>query len=107
MKVIFIAGPYRAKTEWEILENIRRAEAIAVKVWQAGMVALCPHKNTAYFGGLCPDQTWLDGGLELLRRCDGLVLVPGWHKSPGTIGKIKEAKRLGIPIYDYVEEIEP
>ncbi|GAH10916.1 unnamed protein product, partial [marine sediment metagenome] len=106
MKVFYICGPYRAATEHGVVENIRRAEAVAIQVWQAGYVALCPHMNTRLFGGLCPDDTWLQGDLELLRRCDGVVLVLGWEASMGACGEIKEADRLKIPIYNTVDEIK-
>jgi hypothetical protein len=65
MKVIYIADPYRADTERGIIENIRAAEAVAIKVWEAGYVALCPHMNTRLFGGILPDEVWLKGALEL------------------------------------------
>lgn len=97
--VVYIAGPYRAKTEREVMLNIRRAESIALAVWQAGMVALCPHMNTAFFGGACDDATWLAGDLELLRRCDAVLLVPGWEESSGTIAEIEFARQHGIPVF--------
>lgn len=105
MKVIYIAGPYRASTERGIIENIRKAEAVAIKVWQAGHVALCPHMNTRLFGGLCPDEVWLKGDLELLRRCDGMVLVSGWECSQGVLAEIRLAEKIGISVYNCVEKI--
>jgi len=105
MKVIYIAGPYRADTEHGVVENIRRAEEVAIKVWQAGHVALCPHKNTALFGGLCPDEAWLKGDLELLRRCDGIIMVQGWEKSSGSVAEVGFADRHNIPVYYEVEDI--
>lgn len=102
MKVIYVAGPYRAQTEHGTILNIREAEAVAIQVWQAGHVALTPHLNTRLFGGLCSDEVWLQGGLELLRRCDGIVLVPGWSVSTGTLAEVKEAARLGLPVYTTV-----
>lgn len=106
MKVIYVAGPYRADTERGVLENIRRAEAVAIEVWQSGHVALTPHLNTRFFGGICPDSVWLEGALELLRRCDGMILVPRWKKSSGTLAEIEEANRLGIRVVHNVLEIE-
>jgi hypothetical protein len=105
MKVIYIAGPYRADTERGIIENIRKAEAVAIEVWKAGYVALCPHMNTRLFGGICPDEVWLEGTLELMSRCDGVFLVPGWETSSGTIAEIQEAKNMDIPVFINVEEL--
>lgn len=75
MKVFYIAGPYRADTERDVLNNIRAAEAVAIKVWKAGHVALCPHLNSRLMGGICDDEVFLEGAIELMKRCDGVVLV--------------------------------
>jgi nucleoside 2-deoxyribosyltransferase len=99
MRVAYVAGPYRADTPAGIVANIRAAEAVAVELWQAGFAVVCPHKNTALFDGLAPDAVWLDGYLELLRRCDFVVAVAGWDRSAGTIRELAEADRLGIPRY--------
>jgi hypothetical protein len=99
VKIIFISGPYRSDTEYGVHKNIQNAEAVALRVWQLGHVAFCPHKNTAYFGGVAPDALWLEGDLEVLRRCDAVVLVPGWEKSSGVRAEVELAKELGLPIY--------
>ena len=83
MKVVYISGPYRADTEWEVKENIERAERAALYFWRKGCAVICPHKNTAFFGGAAPDSTWLRGDLELLKRSDAIVLLPGWERSEG------------------------
>ena len=99
MKVVYIAGPYRANTLHGIRLNIRRAEEAAIGIWQMGCVALCPHKNTALFDGLADDSIWLRGGLELLRRCDALLVLPNSENSKGTQAEIELAGELGIPVY--------
>jgi hypothetical protein len=106
MKVIYVAGPYRAGTERGVLNNIRNAEAVAIEVWRAGFVALTPHLNTRLFGGICSDDVWLNGALELMQRCDGVILVPGWEKSSGTIAEIEKAKNLNIPVFENVIDIK-
>lgn len=105
MKVIYIAGPYRAGTEHGVVENIRKAEALAIKVWQAGYVALCPHLNTRLFGGLCPDEVWLEGDKELLRRCDAVMTIPGWSCSLGACDEIGLARVMNLPVYHSIEEL--
>lgn len=104
-KLVYIAGPYRAATERAVVENIRNAEAVALMVWQAGHYALCPHMNTALFGGACPDEVWLAGDLEMLRRCDAVVVCPGWHASSGTKAEVAEAKARGIPVFATVADL--
>ncbi|MCG8435902.1 MAG: hypothetical protein MJA83_17910 [Gammaproteobacteria bacterium] len=42
MKIVYIAGPFRAKTPWRVEQNIRKAESWALHVWKMGAVAVCP-----------------------------------------------------------------
>lgn len=100
MKVVYIAGSYRADTEWGLIENIRRAEEAAIMFWQMGWAVICPHKNTAHFGGLCDDEVWLEGDMEILRRCDAIYMCEGWHKSVGATAEYELAKELGLQIID-------
>jgi hypothetical protein len=104
-KVIFISGAYRNGTEWGLEENIRRAEDAALKLWKLGWVVICPHKNSAHFGGSCPDKVWLDGDLELLRRSDAIYLLKGWQKSEGALMEYELATKQPIKIYE--EEFTP
>jgi len=106
MKVVYVAGPYRGETESDVVRNIRAAEAVAIRIWKMGHAAICPHKNTALFGGLCPDDVWLKGDLEILSRCDELILCVGWEKSKGTADEIQLAKSLGIPVFYTLEAWE-
>lgn len=97
----YVAGPYRAPTVWGIKENIRRAEEAATRLWQMGYTVFCPHLNTAFFDGLCPDEVWLEGDLVVLRRCDFLVLLEGWKNSHGASNEVSEARRLDMPVMEY------
>lgn len=98
-KLIYIAGKYRDSTEWEVIKNIERARDVGADVWRAGGVPFIPHSNWAQMGGVVCDSLILDGGLEILSRCDAMVLVPGWETSAGTRAEIAEAERLGIPVF--------
>ena len=105
MKIIYIAGRYRDKRgEWYVVQNIRKAEEAALFVWRNGGVALCPHKNAALFGGATPDDIWLAGDLELLKRCDAIWLTDGWEGSDGARREFDFAFANDIPrLYDCEE----
>jgi nucleoside 2-deoxyribosyltransferase len=98
-KIAFICGPYRANNGRSVLEHIRSAEAVAIAVWKRGYVALCPHKNTAHFDGILPDEAWLAGDLAMLDRCDCVVTVPGWTYSAGSRAEVEYARANEIPVY--------
>jgi hypothetical protein len=101
MKVAYIAGPYRAATPHKIVENIRRAEVVALKYWKLGYAVICPHMNTRLMDGECPDTTWLEGDLEILARCDTVVMMQGWQRSQGASEEHQHAQSLAkIVIYD-------
>lgn len=100
MKIVYIAGPYRAKTAWGVAKNIRNAEMWGYAVAEAGAMPLIPHANSAHFDGEFTDEFWLDGTMELLRRCDGILLMPNWQESTGAKHEALEAERLDMPELD-------
>lgn len=106
MKLVYIAGPYRAPTEYGVLLNIQRAERLALKVWMAGAACICPHKNTAFFGGAAHDNVWLDGDKEMVRRCDAVVCTDAWQSSVGASGEVQLARELGIPVFEDFSQLE-
>ena len=103
MLCIYIAGSYRSNDAYKVWENINKARELAIKVWQQGAVALCPHMNSMFFEGAATPKQFIDGTLELMRRCDAVLVVPGSEASIGTQGEIKEAKRLRKPVF-YAEQ---
>lgn len=111
--VIYVAGPFRAKpilgqtqpNQWEQEQNIRRAEAIALEVWRKGHAAICPHTNTRYYQGSCPDDTWLIGDLAIIERCDGVLLTPDWEKSEGARNERLHADAMDIPYSTDLNEL--
>lgn len=97
--VVYIAGPFRGKSAWDIESNIRRAETIALAAWRAGAAVLCPHTNTRFFQDAAPDDVWLDGDLELLDRCDVVLLTPDWERSSGARAEVEFAIKNDKPIF--------
>jgi Domain of unknown function (DUF4406) len=100
VKVVYIAGPFRAASHWAVEQNIRVAEAIALEVWRMGAAALCPHTNARFFSGAAPDEVWLAGDLELLRRCDAVLMVGRWWESSGAREEKVAAGRYGLPAFE-------
>ena len=102
MKTLYIAGPYRAATGAQIRENIRRASDAFAEVLRAGFAAVCPHTMTAEFDYLHPDiadDVYLQMDLELLRRCDAVLLLPGSEKSSGARAEVAFANENCIPVF--------
>ena len=100
MKRAYVAGAYRSPEGlWGIKKNIDIAGDLAVELWQAGFAVFCPHKNTAFFDGACPDDVWLAGDLEFLTVCHFAVMCPNWESSEGAKAEKAFAGECGIPVY--------
>jgi hypothetical protein len=106
MKLVYVAGPYRANTEYQVLLNIQAAERLALQIWQAGAACICPHKNTAFFGGAADDNVWLAGDLEIVRRCDAVVCTEDWSTSSGASGEVALARSLGMPVFERFKDFQ-
>lgn len=106
MMVVYVAGPFRGPSSWAIEQNIRRAETLALQVWRRGAAALCPHTNTRFFHGAADDRVWLDGDLELLSRCDAILMTDNWQQSDGARKEHEFAKARGIPVCYTLDDVE-
>ena len=100
MKVVYLAGPFRGPTHWDIRQNVLMAEHFALQVWLAGAACICPHLNSQNFHGQGPDELWLDGYLELVRRSDAVFGITGWNESTGALAEVALCRRLGKPVFD-------
>ena len=108
MKVVYIAGPYRGRSRAEVELNIQVARKVGVMAARAGWSPLIPHANTGHLDEVAPDlseEFWLEATLELMRRCDAVLLCPGWQVSTGTRAEIREAKALGLPVYESLDQL--
>ena len=115
MKVIYVAGKYLGNSDWETSLNIHHARLAAWRLWQEGWAVICPHLNTAFFGGVNerdkdnPDgdwRKWIKGDLELISRCDAIYMLNNFRDSKGAKFELEKAQELGKEILFEVKEIE-
>lgn len=110
MRIVYVAGPYRAKTHYEVELNVRQAEAASIELWQMGYAVICPHKNTAHFDNLAPDEIWLEGDLEIIKRLqahtDIMVMLPGWENSEGALKEKEIAEFRHFDIFYWPQDKE-
>jgi hypothetical protein len=108
--LLYVAGQYGNKTAVNgigdgivksVDENIAAARKIAIVLWEKGHAVICPHLNSAHMEVDCKAtwQDYINGDLNMISRCDGLVMVPGWEDSKGAIAEHEYALSLGIPIW--------
>lgn len=101
----YIVGPYRADSDAEMRENVRRAAEAAALLLKRGYTPICPHTMTEPIADLDgtpghSDPVWLVHALALLQRCDMAVRLPGWQASEGSREEIDFARKAGTPVYD-------
>lgn len=104
MKVVYICGPYTGSGETSKIGNILVAKNAAIDIWSMGHAVVCPHMNTMDFelhdiGSSIPYETWIEGDLAILKRCDAVVILPGWEASRGAKEEVQFALANKIPIY--------
>lgn len=95
MLVAYVAGPYRNSPEGK-----KMAKRVAKYLWGLGYAVICPHTNSLDFEHDVPgDDRYLEGYIEILKRCDEMFIVPGWQQSEGTLAEIAVAQGLGMPMW--------
>lgn len=108
IRLIYVAGRYRAPTFEGIAQNISAARKVGVAMAKMGWYPVIPHCNTAHMELNTPghgDDFWLAGTLELMTRCDAVVLVPGWESSEGTKGEVAKARELRLPVFELLDHV--
>ena len=110
MKVIYISGPIsnHIPEGYDELHgkqlNVLNASQVAIRCIEAGWAVICPHKNTSMFYNI-PWDIMLEMDCELVKRCDAILMLENWEKSPGAVRERKCAMDAGIPVYYYKDGI--
>lgn len=97
----YVAGRFSAANRELVQANIEAAEGLGLFLASHGFYPVIPHSSTGHpgFEKVGSYEFYIEGTLELMRRCDCVVLVPGWESSRGARGEVAEAERLGIPVF--------
>lgn len=111
-KLIYIAGPYTAKTRQEVKDNIAKAEEVAKQILLlTDYIPIIPHKITSFFETDSLFKNWNNTDwlerfcLPLLCRCNAIFLIAGWENSKGAVIENKFARDNNIMIYKYLTDI--
>lgn len=98
MRLVYIAGAYRAPTLWQVKKNVARAMAAGLDVARLGAVPVIPHAMFHGLDGELTDEYFLDATLRVMRRCDSIWAFDpeALVTSAGTRGEWDEAERIGL-----------
>ena len=98
LPLIYVAGPYTAPTPEGISENVRRAQLWGSAINATGLAwAVVPHNFSQGMQASLSEQQWLAFTLASSRRFDGVLLMPGFIKSTGSMGEMCQAEYDGRP----------
>jgi hypothetical protein len=100
--LLYVSGPYTAYEDRTVQDNVVQARDIAAAFWKQGHAVICPHLNTHWPEFVYDGLTWEDfmkGDLQMIARCDGMVMTPDWEKSRGARIEREYAESLGMPIW--------
>ena len=110
--VLYVGGPLTTGcfdkgifNLWTWEQNVRRAEALALKIAELGIATICPHTMARFWFGHVAEDVAIEMDNALLKRCDGLALVEGWQYSKGTKGEIALAHAHHMPVFETLDEI--
>ena len=116
MKLVYIAGPYRAENRLKVRWNIIKAKQRGVQVILQCLncYPVIPHMNTAEFDfeplleHVAGDRFYLDGTIALMDKCDAVLLTaPDADKhSSGTAGEVARAELLGLPVFRTLTDLK-
>lgn len=100
--LIYVAGPYTAETWQGVRANVDKACEAGRLLMHLGHHPVVPH--SMYMGWDLADprlnyEHFIKADLDLLARCDAIVMLPGWENSPGSCGEYTEALERGLQIY--------
>lgn len=108
MKLVYIAGPYRAYREdgnYEIstmLERTMEMRKVTKRYLEKGYAVIAPLTNHFMLDtNDLDDNFWMHVCKELVSRCDAIVMMKGHESSKGATEEMAYAKSLGKEVmYD-------
>lgn len=105
MKLVYIAGPLRAETAYKRELNIREAERVMLELYHAGYAPICPHSMTRFIYGAVDEAVCMDADIEVIKRCDAVVLCGDPETSEGTKNELEWAEKYNVPVFYSVNDL--
>lgn len=100
IRFVFVSGPLSGDVE----ENVGMAIKYSSELIDNGYVPITPHLmhyienyKARYYG------VWLNLSLELMTKADAVLRIPG--DSPGADIEVREAEKIGIPVFYSIEDL--
>ena len=100
--LVYIASPY-AHPSAEVREaRLEAVRHVCGRMVNEGKIVMSPlvYLGELAYRGIHPPQGWYAFDLQLLARCDELLVLqlPGWEDSKGVLVEIAGAQTKGMPV---------
>jgi hypothetical protein len=106
MKRVYVAGAYRGPNIETILDNVRNGCEWVSVLNSLGFFTYNPWADLLEaIHTKLPVEFWMSRSLSFLSVCEALFLTPGWETSVGTMKELVLAFKLGIPVFDTIEDL--
>ena len=100
--LIYLASPYAHPSPDVREARLEAARHVCGRMVEQGKIVISPlvYLGELAYKGIHPPQGWYAFDLQLLARCDELLVLqlPGWEDSRGVLVEIAGAQTKGIPI---------
>lgn len=103
--LVYLSGPITPRNGYTVEDNRASAEKIFLDLIRMGIPCFCPH-FTPIAEEWVDYETWIQYDFAILTRCTHMLMLPRWENSPGALRERAEAIRLGMQIFDSLEEIK-
>jgi hypothetical protein len=115
MLTAVIQGPFTSPDRAHQLKHLLVANTAAFACARAGVSPIVPHWNTAWLDGTISAHFWYEATLELSRRADFQIFVPGWERSRGSLDEHAWGLEKGktqvmlhaVPLLAFEKELPP
>jgi hypothetical protein len=100
----YLSAPISADLALTRTAHYLTALAVSAQLWESQVLHYCPHRNSPQVGTTdVPYEAWMAMDLEVLRRCNYILMAGDWHQSAGCRRELAFAMQLGMPVVYTVE----
>jgi len=104
MPRVYVGGPFRGPTEYDMEINVRRAVDLGVLIAEMGAVPVIWHSMYRHMQGTFPGHFLDEASLQILSTCHAMAVTVGLERarrSEGTVKDMQLCYELRIPeFYD-------
>jgi hypothetical protein len=110
---VYVAGQYSRNPKGEkagvvdVLRNIERGTRISVDLLNEGYAVFCPwlDHQFAFYDPDLTEKQYKENSMEWLEASDCVYVISGRGMGGGVDAEIEKAKRLGIPVFESIDEM--